>query len=198
MIHFVLGGARSGKSSYAEQQLLALARQLSANPVYIATATAIDSEMNSRIVAHQKDRGDQWQLLECPEELSQLIKTLVQDKKAGDGEQKVYLVDCLTLWLNNKIYRYQQQHLNYQQIQQQLQQDIDDLLGVLVTSNLTLVFVSNEVGYGIVPMGETSRLFVDYCGWLNQGIAKIADKVTLVTAGIPLVIKPMVGRDDSH
>lgn len=179
VIHFVLGGARSGKSSFAEQQVLELTRQQDKRPVYLATATNIDDEMTSRIVKHQADRGNEWQLLECPLVLAETIPSL--------NKSNIYLLDCLTLWLNNQLYGVIDKSNGQQK--QHLQAEIDKLLTSLSNTSVDIVIVSNEVGLGVIPMGESTRLYVDYCGWLNQGVAKIADKVTLVTAGIPLTIK---------
>ena len=179
MIHFVLGGARSGKSRFAEQQTSALAEIKDKQLVYIATATVIDTEMDSRISKHQYDRGDNWQLIECPLALAEQLTDL--DKNS------VYLLDCLTLWLNNQLYAVDEASRPEQS--QHLQTQIDKLIVSLMSSTADLVIVSNEIGLGVIPMGESTRLYVDYCGWLNQKVAEVADKVTLVTAGIPLRIK---------
>lgn len=186
MIHFILGGARSGKSRFAEQQVLELANRENKQAVYIATASVIDSEMKSRITKHQFDRsdkGDSWQLIECPLALSDRLTDLDSKKQNNN----VYLLDCLTLWLNNQLYAKHEETSAEQG--QHLQKQIDKLLNSLNSLHMDIVIVSNEIGLGVIPMGESTRLYVDYCGWLNQGVAKIADKVTLVTAGIPLLIK---------
>jgi adenosylcobinamide kinase/adenosylcobinamide-phosphate guanylyltransferase len=179
MIHLVLGGARSGKSRFAERQALALAEIQDKQLVYIATATAIDTEMDSRIIQHQYDRGDNWQLIECPLALAEKLTDL--DKNS------VYLLDCLTLWLNNQLYAVHEAS-SFEQ-SQHLQSEIEKLMASLMSTTVDLIIVSNEIGLGVVPMGESTRLYVDYCGWLNQKVAEAADKVTLVTAGIPLCIK---------
>jgi len=185
LIHFILGGARSGKSRFAEQQVVELANRENKQAVYIATASVIDSEMESRITKHQLDRNgkdDRWQLIECPLALSDCLTEL----ESGN----VYLLDCLTLWLNNQLYAKHEATCLEQS--QHLQKQIDRLLQSLNGLNIDIVIVSNEIGLGVIPMGESTRLYVDYCGWLNQGVAKIADKVTLVTAGIPLTIKEVI------
>lgn len=179
MIHFILGGARSGKSRFAEQQTRALAEFQDKQLVYIATATVIDTEMDSRISKHQYDRGDNWQLIECPLALAEQLTDL--DKNS------VYLLDCLTLWLNNQLYAVDEASRAEQS--QHLQTQTDKLIVSLLSSTVDLIIVSNEIGLGVIPMGESTRLYVDYCGWLNQRVAEVADKVTLVTAGIPLCIK---------
>jgi adenosylcobinamide kinase/adenosylcobinamide-phosphate guanylyltransferase len=184
MIHLVLGGARSGKSSFAEQWCLTQAQKLTQPLTYVATATAFDQEMSERIEQHQTDRHTNWQLVECPLALSHFIKEC--------SEQQVILVDCLTLWLNNLIYALPAD-IEMGEAKQQLQAHFDRLVSMIISKvkdkNLTLVFVANEVGLGIIPLGANNRLYVDYAGWLNQAIARIADKVTLVTAGIPLLLK---------
>lgn len=179
MIHFILGGARSGKSRFAEQQTLELSVKQGKKTVYIATATAIDAEMDSRIIKHQHDRGDSWQLIECPLALAETLTDL--------DNNNVYLLDCLTLWLNNQLYAVHEE--NRDQQAQHLQTEIDKLATRLASVNADIIIVSNEVGLGVIPMGESTRLYVDYCGWLNQKVAELSDKVTLVTAGIPLCIK---------
>ncbi|QXO18903.1 MULTISPECIES: bifunctional adenosylcobinamide kinase/adenosylcobinamide-phosphate guanylyltransferase [Vibrio] len=176
-IHLILGGARSGKSSYAERQ----ARQhLASTPDgrlhYVATAIAFDDEMRERIVHHQQQRGGDWQEHEAPTQLAQTLAEM----QAGD----VVLVDCLTLWLNNVIYN-DGQTMNATQIRQQVEQ----LAQSLARTQATVLLVSNEVGMGVVPMGEVSRLFVDHAGWMNQAIAAVADSVVLVAAGLPLTLK---------
>ena len=182
MIHFILGGARSGKSSFAEQQVLKRAICHKKQAIYIATASAIDAEMENRIAKHQHDRDDNWQLIECPLALNSVLAQLDNDN--------IYLVDCLTLWLNNQLYSQHKSTASEQR--QHLQVMIEQLLQSLSTLTVDIFIVSNEVGLGVIPMGESTRLYVDYCGWLNQGVAKLADKVTLITAGIPLVIKDTV------
>lgn len=179
MIHFVLGGARSGKSRFAEQQVLTLAAKQDKQAVYVATATAIDTEMHSRISQHQSDRGNSWQLIECPLMLAETLPDL--------DNNNIYLLDCLTLWLNNQLYSIHESCRAEQA--QHLQTEIDSLVSQLAAINVDIFIVSNEVGLGVVPMGESTRLYVDYCGWLNQKVAEVADKVTLITAGIPLSIK---------
>jgi adenosylcobinamide kinase/adenosylcobinamide-phosphate guanylyltransferase len=179
MIHLVLGGARSGKSRFAEQQTLELSIKQGKQAVYIATATAIDPEMNTRIAQHQSDRGESWQLIECPLILAETMSDI--------DNNNVYLLDCLTLWLNNQLYAAHEE--SREQQAQHLKTEIDKLVTRLASVDADIIIVSNEIGLGVIPMGESTRLYVDYCGWLNQKVAGVSDKVTLVTAGIPLCIK---------
>lgn len=199
MIHFILGGARSGKSRYAEQQTLLQAGN-NHQPVYLATATAIDIEMKARILKHQLDRSSIWKLIECPIDLVSCLENASSDK--------IYLLDCLTLWLNNLLFlgeeEQQVQATNpsksskSSKVEQRLKSEIDLFIAVLnkhfTGNDHNIVIVSNEVGLGVIPMGETTRLFVDYCGWLNQAVAEISHRVTLVTAGIPLTLKPALSQ----
>jgi len=172
MIHLILGGARSGKSSFALQEAELLINEQRLNPVFIATATASDDEMTARIERHKNERGEHWQLREVPLDLvGELNKASAQD---------LLLIDCLTLWLNNQLY---------------LRPDDDPALATQqITDALngcqaTVLLIANEVGLGVIPMGEVSRIFVDQAGWLNQAIGRIADRVTFVAAGLPLNLK---------
>ena len=173
-IELILGGARSGKSSLAESKVIELSQHRAKH--YVATAIAFDQEMQHRIEQHQQSRGQGWIEHECPLALPTLVGQFQSDQ--------VVLVDCLTLWLNNVIYN-QGQTLSALAIER----NIACLVDALSTTRADIVLVSNEVGLGVVPLGEISRLFVDHAGWMNQAIANVADKVTLVTAGLPLVLK---------
>lgn len=164
----ILGGARSGKSSLAEQ-LATASEQIS----YIATATAFDVEMSQRIKLHQQQRPKHWQLVECP---LMLGETLTQLSASG----QTVLVDCLTLWLNNQLYHSPDQDLAL--LRQQLADAVAQFEG-------QLILVSNEVGMGLVPLGELNRIFVDQQGWLNQQLARVCDEVIFVAAGLPLYLK---------
>ncbi|WP_153914408.1 bifunctional adenosylcobinamide kinase/adenosylcobinamide-phosphate guanylyltransferase [Shewanella sp. TC10] len=182
MIHLVLGGARSGKSRYGESLAQQYAEQGDAC-VYIATATALDDEMQQRIARHQQDRADanvDWTLIETP---LALASTLVEQS----GEDKVILVDCLTLYLTNHLIASEETHRNG--VDDLWQQQKKALLACLPKLKGKIIFISNEVGSGIVPLGELTRRFADEAGWLNQAIAARADKVSLVVAGIPLLLK---------
>ncbi|OBT07875.1 bifunctional adenosylcobinamide kinase/adenosylcobinamide-phosphate guanylyltransferase [Vibrio sp. UCD-FRSSP16_10] len=185
MIHLVLGGARSGKSRYGESIAKQYAEQ-GLRCIYIATATALDDEMTERIARHQQDRVDSklnWQLLEAPLELASTL----QQYSADDS---VILVDCLTLYLTNHLIAGEEAQSDEQGGQDDSwQQQKQALLACLPQLKGQVIFVSNEVGSGIVPLGELTRRFADEAGWLNQAIAQQADKVSLVVAGIPLSLK---------
>lgn len=198
MIHLVLGGARSGKSRYGE----ALVRQYTAlgfDACYLATAQALDAEMSSRIRLHQDGRAKDdidWQLVEEPLALTAKLKHLA---KSG----RVILVDCLTLWLTNQLlaqspdaepastesdFAMDFASSRHEPLEHWRQQRAD-FIQTLNTLEGVVILISNEVGSGIVPLGELSRQFVDEAGWLNQAVAEVADHVTLVVAGLPLVLK---------
>ncbi len=173
MIHLVLGGARSGKSRFAEQWVEKLAPD-EQKLVYIATATPDDAEMEKRISRHQSDRSQKWQTIEEPKYLSALLTQL------NEKPNKIILIDCLTLYLSNWLCFEEQ---NAWKIEKQ------NFIAALKQSKNRILVVSNEVGSGIVPLGELSREFVDQAGWLNQSIAQLAEEVTLVVAGLPVLLK---------
>lgn len=169
MITLVLGGARSGKSRIAQE----LAGASSLPVVYIATATALDEEMATRIEHHQHNRPSEWRLRECPLDLATALQEETQ-------QPQTILVDCLTLWLNNQLFEHPEQDFSVL---------FDALVNSLGTNNANVIFVANEVGLGIIPLGEVSRKFVDEAGRLNQQLARIADKVLFIAAGLPLALK---------
>lgn len=170
MIHFVLGGARSGKSQFAEKQAIASEKQL----IYIATSEARDDAMARRIKKHQQSRSkDAWETCEEPIHLADIIE------KYND-ERYCILVDCLTLWLSNCLF---DEDKALWQKQKQL------LLSCLPNIKAQLLVVSNETGLGVVPMGQITRDFVDEAGLLHQDIAQLANQVTFVVAGLPQVLK---------
>lgn len=163
----VLGGARSGKSRLAEQRAL----ESNLECVYVATATAHDDEMESRIAHHKASRGAQWQLVEEPISLADRLLD-------EDSAERCILVDCLTLWLSNCL------HANCWEYER------SRLLEVFQSLQCHLILVSNETGLGVVPMGELTRRFVDEAGFLHQSLGELCDEVTLVVAGLPLTLKP--------
>lgn len=167
MITFIIGGARSGKSSFAVSEAL----KLKGRKAYIASADALDGEMKERIKKHKKDRGDGWDTYEEPIRISEVLKKI-------EGQYSVILLDCLTLWLSNLM-------MNGKSIEK----EIKLLCSTLHAAPCTLFVVSNEVGMGIVPENEMARRFRDMAGMLNQRVAEIADEVYLVVAGIPVKIK---------
>jgi len=170
MKQLILGGSRSGKSSLAEQRASESGLVVS----YIATATAGDEEMTARIAQHQARRPSHWSIVEEPLRLAQAL----QQHAAPDH---CLLVDCLTLWLTNLLCA-EDENL--------FQRERAAFLLTLPTLPGHIILVSNEVGMGIVPTGELSRRFSDEAGWLNQEVAKICARVTLMVAGLPFPLKP--------
>jgi len=164
---FVIGGARSGKSRYAQER----AEATGLSPVFIATAQAFDGEMRERIARHQADRGREWETVEAPFDLTQAIMERA-------GPDSVLLVDCLTLWVTNLM-------LGERDIASATQ----CLIGELQNARGPIIIVSNEVGLGIVPDNALARRFRDAAGTVNQQIAAIADEVRFMAAGLPLTLK---------
>lgn len=165
----ILGGARSGKSALAER----LASESARDVVYIATAQAHDAEMAGRIAHHRARRPAHWQSVEEP---LALAETLV----ACAHSDRCVLVDCLTLWLSNLLGDADDQRLG---------RECEALLDILPALPGELLFVSNEVGLGVVPMGELTRRFVDEAGRLHQAMAARCERVLFVAAGLPLPLK---------
>jgi len=170
MKELILGGARSGKSHYAET----CATESGLDVIYVATAQALDDEMQQRIKHHQQQRPAHWQLIEEP---LNLVSTL----KDNANNKTCILVDCLTLWLSNQLCS--------EENKIQLQENINNLINILPELPGRIIFVSNEVSMGIIPVGEINRQFVDEAGRLHQRLAAVCDKVTLMVAGIPSHIK---------
>lgn len=169
-VTLVIGGARSGKSSHAEQ----LVCDLSPAPLYLATAEAFDDEMRNRIAMHRKQREGRFgRTVEEPLELARALRKL-------GAEDSAVLIDCVTVWLGNLMH--------HEGVKDSYRQ-IGELLAYLAQPRQRLVIVSNEVGQGIVPGDALSRHFRDQAGWLNQALAQRADRVVWMVAGIPVTIK---------
>jgi adenosylcobinamide kinase/adenosylcobinamide-phosphate guanylyltransferase len=162
---FVLGGARSGKSRFAERLMTAMPPPW----IYVATAEPLDDEMAERIAAHRSRRGASWQTIEAHRDLAPVL--------SASGNRPL-LVDCLTLWLSNLLLA-----------EADIETEIVRLEAALAAVTAPTVLVANEVGYGIVPDYPLGRRFRDLQGLLNQRIAALADRVVLVVAGLPLAIK---------
>ena len=166
MLELVIGGARSGKSAYAERCALSSGLDV----IYIATATAGDGEMRQRIEHHQQSRPGHWRTVEEPIALA----------KALDLTGNVFvIVDCLTLWMSNILDLAQQEYQN----------QLEQFYAALNKIQYDLIFVSNEVGMGIVPLGEQTRRFVDETGRMHQRLAGMCQRVTQVSVGIAQRIK---------
>ena len=173
----ILGGARSGKSSYAVE----LAKKFKKKVVFIATATSFDEEMAKRIKLHKSSRPRQWKLIEEGKNIGQILPA-IKDK------YEIVLIDCLGLLVSNLL----ADNLKDKEIERRINKLIDTILKV----NFTTIIVSNEVGSGIVPVNALARRFRDLLGLSNQMIAEKADKVIFMQAGIPVIIKE--GQKDAE
>lgn len=174
MQQLILGGARSGKSRLAQNLAQDLEKQ-GKKIIYIATADSNfnDTSMDERISQHQQGRPQHWPTIECPLELGQTLR----ENSAGDT---CLLVDCLSLWLSNCLL--QKSNIAPQQHGHNLLKSIQGL-------SADIIFVSNEVGLGVIPMGQLSRDFVDHSGFLHQALAQHCQRVVFTAAGLPLVMK---------
>ncbi|MBC3955332.1 bifunctional adenosylcobinamide kinase/adenosylcobinamide-phosphate guanylyltransferase [Pseudomonas triticifolii] len=169
MLQLILGGARSGKSRLAEK----LAAETGLSVTYIATSQPLDGEMNQRVASHRARRPEHWGLVEEPVELARVLR----DHAAPD---QCLLVDCLTLWLTNLLML---------ENPGRLAQERDALLECLAVLPGEIIFVSNETGLGVVPLGELTRRYVDEAGLLHQSLAERCQRVVLTVAGLPLTLK---------
>lgn len=179
---FILGGARSGKSTHAEM----LAEELGGNSVlYVATAEAKDEEMRSRIERHQIERPSTWQTLEAPISVSEGIQ------KVWDG-QAVLLIDCLTLLVSNILLNGMNSNdplVDPELVQTNVLSEMERLEKTIENLETTAIIVSNEVGFGLVPPYELGRVYRDVLGRANQYVAKWAGEVYFLVAGIPMRVK---------
>ncbi len=170
-IILVIGGCRSGKSSHS----LAVAEEMAdRGKVFIATCVPRDDEMKNRVARHQRDRAKSWETVETPVALAETIAA--HHRKAG-----VILVDCLTLWTSNVLMESEDPG--------RIDERIRELIEALAVAECPVILVSNEVGTGIVPANRLARLFRDTAGMVNQRVASAADRVVLMTAGLPLTLK---------
>ena len=183
-IILILGGARSGKSSFAEKIAVELGGE---DVVYLATAQALDEEMEDRIKHHKRQRPQSWETIEKPIEVSNVI--------ADIAEKKTVLMDCLTLFISNKILKnnnLEDEGSNLKEkfnIEKNIIEEIENIINTARKREINLIIVSNEVGQGIVPNNELSRLFRDIAGRANQYTADKADRVFITIAGYPIDLK---------
>jgi len=165
----ILGGARSGKSAYAEKLAITLEKER----IYIATAKVLDEEMKRRVSRHKKDRAScAWTTIEEPLALAKCLQKWA-------SPERVILVDCLTMWITNLL----------SEDSAVLKKEVEALLACIDSLPGEVIFVSNEVSMGIIPMGELTRLFVDEIGRLHQQLAQHVENVILMVAGLPHKIK---------
>lgn len=166
--HFITGGQRSGKSSYAQK----LALQNSDNPVYLATARVWDDDFKQRVERHQNDRGPEWTNIEEPVNISQT-----------ELDGRVVVIDCITLWLTNLFFDNQNSPVD--EVLNMAQEEFDNLL----KKDATFYIISNEIGLGGHAENAVARRFTDLQGWVNQYIASKSDEATLMVAGLPVKLK---------
>jgi len=171
---FITGGCRSGKSRYA----LDYANRHYSKKIYLATCEALDEEMAQRIEHHKKMRGQEWQTIEEPIEIVNKIT------QYGD-EADVILLDCITLWLSNLLMR--------RKDDREILEEISRFIDTIKEKQTSLILVSNEVGFGIVPVDPLGRRFRDLSGMANQKIAEVVNTVILMVSGIPIFLK---GKDE--
>ncbi|AVE04984.1 bifunctional adenosylcobinamide kinase/adenosylcobinamide-phosphate guanylyltransferase [Pseudomonas palleroniana] len=169
MHQLIIGGARSGKSRLAEK----LATDSRLPVIYIATSQPLDGEMSERVAQHRQRRPVHWGLIEEPVELARVLR-----ENAAPG--RCLLVDCLTLWLTNLLMLEDAERLVHER---------EQLLETLASLPGEIIFVSNETGLGVVPLGELTRRYVDEAGWLHQALAERCQRVVLTVAGLPLTLK---------
>ncbi|WBL59143.1 bifunctional adenosylcobinamide kinase/adenosylcobinamide-phosphate guanylyltransferase [Stutzerimonas stutzeri] len=169
MLELILGGARSGKSRFAER----LAAESGLAVTYIATSQALDGEMSERIAHHRERRPAHWALVEEPLQLARVLREQA-------AAERCLLIDCLTLWLTNLLMLDDPARLAEER--EALLECLDGLPG-------RVLLVSNETGLGVVPLGELTRRYVDEAGWLHQAAADRAQRVTFMVAGLPMTLK---------
>jgi adenosylcobinamide kinase / adenosylcobinamide-phosphate guanylyltransferase len=181
-IILLLGGARSGKSHYAQEY----ARQSGEKVLFVATATAGDEDMRLRIAKHKKERPADWRTLEVETGIGSQIE-------ANAGDAGLIIIDCITLLVNNIFSRYSEKQFDTIEdavLEKEVTVEIQQLLKCLKKVHADFLIVSNEVGLGLVPDNRMGRLYRDILGRANQMLAQSADEVYLLVAGIPLQVKP--------
>lgn len=173
----ILGGARSGKSSHA----LKLAEESQKAVTFIATAQAYDDEMSARIQKHKAERPASWQTLELP---------LHIESNASQIKSELVILDCVTLWVTNLLMQFVKDDLvDVSPFMHAAQAETEALLEAIRTTGQEWLIVSNEVGLGLVPPYQMGRVYRDALGWVNQRLAKEADTVLFMVAGIPMLVK---------
>ena len=182
-IILVTGGARSGKSNFAES----LCIKQNNRTAYIATSIPFDDEMKNRVKKHQESRPQEWKTYEIYKDIYSIVEEL-------DNNHDTVIMDCVTLMVNNLMFTYgievdkaTSQELN--ELEEYIKEQIKKLMEAIKKTNLYFVIVSNEVGMGIVPENKLSRIYADFVGRANQLIAKYSDEVYFVVSGIPMKVK---------
>lgn len=186
----ILGGARSGKSDFAEEMATETATELGTRVLFVATAEARDEEMRARIAAHRAARPPCWRTLEAPWEVGKAL--------AGRKAPAVVLLDCLTLLVSNHLGRLGSEvpyaDDTYEKVRAALDRELVELVNWQEASGAHLIVVSNEVGLGLVPPFPLGRAYRDLLGWANRRLARRAHEVYLMVAGLPVEVKSLAGR----
>jgi len=173
----ILGGARSGKSSYAQS----MAEESGKTVTFLATAQALDKEMSARIQKHRSERSANWETLEIPLNIAPYVQQIRSD---------VVILDCVTLLVSNLLMKFVKDDLvDEEPFTMEVQKEVDELIAKLRAQKQDWIIVSNELGLGLVPPYQMGRVYRDGLGWANQRLAREADKVIFMVAGIPTVIK---------
>ena len=176
-ITFILGGARSGKSSYAQS----LAEEIGKSVTFLATAQALDEEMARRIQKHRADRPAGWETLEMPLELAMHVQQIKSD---------VVILDCVTLLVSNLLMQFVKDDLvDEPPFAEAVQKEVNELIKCIREQDRHWIIISNELGLGLVPPYQMGRVYRDWLGWANQRLAREAEQVIFMVAGIPTVIK---------
>ena len=176
-ITLLLGGARSGKSSYAQT----LAENSGKSVTYLATAQALDDEMSARIQKHQAERPAQWQTLEVPLNIASHV---------GEIKSELVILDCMTLLATNLLMQFVKDDLvDEAPFTESIHKEVGDLIAAIRNGKQDWIIISNEIGLGLVPPYQMGRVYRDLLGWANQRLAREADKVIFMVAGIPMDVK---------
>lgn len=181
-IILLLGGARSGKSFYAQE----LAKKMAKKVLFVATAEAGDEDMRRRIQSHQRSRPATWRTLELTQNIGKEIEAEIED-------EPLVLIDCVTLLIGNLFGRHDEKEFDSIEdsvLEKEVSAEIDSLLNCLKVTPASFIIISNEVGLGIVPENRMARLYRDLLGRANQKLARNSDEVYFMIAGIPLRVKP--------
>ena len=182
----VLGGARSGKSDYAQQ----LAESLGSSPVYVATAQGFDEEMEERIISHRSARSSRWETIEASDHVAQAAA-------AAGMDSDVYLLDCLTL-LTSNVMLASGEGTAAAEVEKAVVAEVDALIELIRTGSASWIVVSNEVGLGIVPAYESGRMYRDILGRVNQKMAAAAEVVVFMVSGLPMNLKGDIQNVDGE
>jgi len=181
----IIGGARSGKSSFAQE----LALKLKGSTLFVATATAGDEEMSRRIKQHREARPATWSTLEAASSLGKQIQAKV-------GQSQVVIIDCITLLVSNIFgqFSHQGEQVDADQIERAVTAEIEELVACINRLDAYFIIVTNELGTGLVPPSRVARLYRDLLGKANQMLAAASDEVFLMMAGVPVKIKQVGSR----